>query len=121
MLSALQTSSLLGAGFAKAPTSPYDLITGETGNVTLSALSSPQTPETTLTQQSALQGLKDFVGENVEGDEADKLMLQIEAVELLMATVNEEGAKNDPAFALLKNNAATFGTLPTGSLVNGLL
>jgi hypothetical protein len=124
MLDVTQTATLLGGSLNQPSSSVSKLITGESGDVTLSALT-PYSNTSSLKRQqvTALQNLKDYVDQNIDDDQtAAELQRQIAATEALMNLgMKEAGARVDPVYSLLSANASSFTGLDQGSLVNQLV
>lgn len=116
-------SALLGGNLQPRNASPYDLLTGKAGNVTISALLAPKTqPSLRPIQADAVTSLENFINNNVaDKDTAAKLKSQLAAARDLMDLFNTESRGPDPIFALLANNPKSFESLPGGSVVNTLV
>lgn len=113
-------SSLISSSQTR-PSRLTDLLSERPNDVTLGVFSgyTTKTPTGAPTQKTALQNLKDYVGDNVTGNAAKSLMAQIAAVENLFS-LNDPTAQQDAVYALLAGNADTLRTMPAGSLVSGL-
>lgn len=123
MIDATQIGTLLGGGFNKPTTSSYDLITGDVGGVTTSALT-PYSPNPTLSplQDDALKTLSAYINDSVvDEDIAADLQAQLVYIQSLMDMGNQESAGPDPVYALLAGNPESFKGMPTGSVVSTLL
>ena len=124
MLDVSQMATLLNGGSRPVTSKVGDLITGKTGDVTTAALT-PYSNTSSLKRQqvTALQNLKDYVGKNISDDKvAAQLQRQIAATEPLMNYGMEEaGARVDPVYSLLSQNANPFAGLERGSIVNQLV
>ncbi|GEM_PF-3647520 len=113
-------STLLGSAQTR-PSRLNDLIIKRPNDITLGLFSgyTSQAPSGNPLQKTALQGLKNYVQENLIGIDAKKIMAQITAVEGLFA-LNDPGAQQNVAYAILAGNAEALRTMPAGSMVNRL-
>lgn len=128
-ITSAQMSTLLTGSSTAHKNQISDLVTGKATDIT-TALFASQLTNTGLSsrQSDAVSNLRDYVKNNVKGDDSKKLLADLDAIEALMTNGNENADNsNDPVYTLLagssgqRSNADLLKSLPTGSLVDQLL
>lgn len=121
-----QTGSLLGAQKVQKP-NVYDLVTGKNSqDITTAALSGmlngePQT-NLTETQRTTIDNLKGYISNNVQGNDATKLLESVAGLEQLLELGNTD-VNLDPIFSLMASNPENLdlsSLVKTGSLFDSL-
>lgn len=122
------TAALFGAPQTSSNPSIFDVVTGNasgTSGILQSTFIPPEPAGLTSQQESSLQGLSDFVKENVAEGEQEALLESIDALETLLSSGNDTlGLNTDPAFALLAANPFVLGSstaADAGLLVDQLI
>lgn len=123
-MSSIVTNNALSTLFNGAnATTPniYDVVTGPKKDLTSSVLGG-FTANNSLNlnkgQNNNFSALETFVKENIQGDEAAKILTSINALKRLSSFGNEGNAALDPVFSLLSSSPDISKLISPGSIID---